>query len=97
MPIYEYRCKACEAQFSHFFRTVKAAEASDAPACPGCGSSDVQRLVSRVATLTDNPAAERAEREAAKPAPSPLYGRKEIQEQMRQERNRRSIARVSED
>lgn len=94
MPIYEYRCEACETVFSHFFRSVRVAEEGAVPPCPECESVKVQRLVSAVALLTGDPVAEAREREASLPEPSPLYGRKEIKEQMRKERNRRSIARV---
>ncbi|MBN1285533.1 MAG: hypothetical protein JXB47_09045 [Anaerolineae bacterium] len=94
MPIYEYRCDGCWLVFSYFFRSVRAAETGAPPQCPECGSVEVQRLISAAAVLSNDPVAEARARESAQPAPSPLYGRKEIQEQMRQERNRRSIARV---
>ncbi len=97
MPIYEYRCDACSAVFSHFFRSIRAAGESAPPACPSCGHAKVSRLVSQVALLGDHPGAEHAEKVAATPEPSPLFGRKEIKERLRKERNRRSIARVSED
>ena len=94
MPIYEYRCGACGTVFSYLFRSIKAAGEGDVPSCPECGSAEVQRLISKVAVLNDDPADARRERLASQPEPSPLYGRKEIKEQMRQARNRRSIARV---
>lgn len=95
MPIYEYRCDECGAVFSHLFRSIQAAEGGAAPACPECGSANVQRLISSVAVLSGDTGPDLAE--ASKPAPPPLFGRKEIQERMRQERNRRSIARVDDE
>lgn len=41
MPIYEYRCGACE----HVFEKLMAIGAA-APDCPSCGHEDVQKLVS---------------------------------------------------
>ncbi len=48
MPIYEYRCRACHKRTSAFVRTVSS---PTAPSCEHCGSSDVERLFSRVAVL----------------------------------------------
>ncbi len=42
MPIYEYRCSACEEEFELFQRTTDNAGAI----CPRCGSSQVKRLMS---------------------------------------------------
>lgn len=50
MPIYEYRCAACQRRSSHFYQTFSAAERAE-PRCEHCGSADVSRLVSRVAVL----------------------------------------------
>lgn len=46
MPIYEYRCAACNRKFSQFFRSISAVQPV---ACPSCGSADAQRLVSQFA------------------------------------------------
>ena len=46
MPIYEYQCLACEREFQKL--TLKREEA-EGILCPGCGSSDLKKLVSRVA------------------------------------------------
>ncbi len=43
MPLYSYRCKACD----HSFETL--VRSSDVPACESCGSPDLERLVSRPA------------------------------------------------
>ena len=44
MPVYEYYCPACDARFSHLARRFDA----PAPPCPGCGSRQIEKLVSRV-------------------------------------------------
>ena len=43
MPIYDFRCTQCAAQFELIVL------GSNTPTCPECGSSDVQKLVSRPA------------------------------------------------
>lgn len=48
MPIYEYRCGNCKRRVSIFFRSFSAV--GDAR-CPNCDSSDLTRLVSKVAAL----------------------------------------------
>ena len=50
MPIYEYRCGACQRRSSLYYQTFSAAERAE-PHCEHCGSADVSRLVSRVALL----------------------------------------------
>src|SRR6266702_202277 len=50
MPIYDYRCEKCRRRASLYYQTFSAA-ASAEPACPTCGSTEVRRLVSRVAVL----------------------------------------------
>ncbi len=48
MPIYEYRCPHCRARFS----LLALRPGQEQPArCPRCGSAEVQRLVSRFATV----------------------------------------------
>jgi putative FmdB family regulatory protein len=48
MPIYQYDCAACDRRVELFFRSVKAAAE---PACPECSSSDLKRVISRVARV----------------------------------------------
>ncbi len=48
MPIYEYRCGNCKRRVSIFFRSFSAI--SD-PHCPNCNSTNLTRLVSKVAAL----------------------------------------------
>ncbi|MCE8418426.1 FmdB family zinc ribbon protein [Rhodovulum sulfidophilum] len=45
MPIYNYRCTACEAEFE----LLRSLSDDSTPACPDCGSPEVKRLLSRVA------------------------------------------------
>jgi len=42
MPIYEYQCSKCGAEFSHLHRRLNEA----APACPECGGAEVRRKFS---------------------------------------------------
>ena len=48
MPIYEYRCNRCQRRASVFQRSIQATAAA---ACSHCGSTDLTRLISRVAVL----------------------------------------------
>ncbi len=48
MPIYEYRCGNCKRRVSIFFRSVNAVGETR---CPTCDSTNLTRLVSRVAAL----------------------------------------------
>jgi putative FmdB family regulatory protein len=41
MPIYEYRCEACDRTFEELVRS-----SSEEIACPSCASRDVKRLLS---------------------------------------------------
>ena len=43
MPLYDYHCKACRAGFELLVR------ASTVPTCPRCGSTELERAVSRIA------------------------------------------------
>lgn len=45
MPIHDYHCQACEADFELLVRSSGTAT----PVCPQCGSAQLQRLVSRLA------------------------------------------------
>ncbi|MFG6455710.1 FmdB family zinc ribbon protein [Roseateles sp. BYS96W] len=44
MPLFDFRCQACQAEFERLVR------ASDTPSCPQCGSTAITKLlVSRLA------------------------------------------------
>lgn len=43
MPLYDYRCKACQAEFELLVR------ASTVATCPHCSAADPERCVSRIA------------------------------------------------
>jgi len=48
VPIYEYRCNRCQRRVSVFQRSIQGATAA---ACSHCGSTDLTRLISRVAVM----------------------------------------------
>jgi putative FmdB family regulatory protein len=50
MPIYEYRCQDCRRRTSVLWRSFSEAEV-EPPQCAHCGSSNLVRLISRVAVL----------------------------------------------
>ena len=50
MPIYEYTCHDCKRRVSLLWRSFADAEERSA-ACPRCGSTNLTRLMSRVAVL----------------------------------------------
>ena len=43
MPIYEYRCAKCGAEFDQLILPHEPAQGA---ACPGCGSHDTEKLIS---------------------------------------------------
>jgi putative FmdB family regulatory protein len=43
MPLHDYHCTGCQADFEQLVR------GGAAPACPHCGSTALQRLLSRIA------------------------------------------------
>ncbi len=53
MPEYDYRCKTCQHTFSIFYKSYADVD-GDAATCPECSSSDLSRLIKRVALLTDD-------------------------------------------
>lgn len=50
MPIYEYRCQDCRRRTSVLWRSFSEVEA-EPPRCARCGSTNLVRLMSRVAVL----------------------------------------------
>lgn len=47
MPIYEYRCQSCQAEFETLVR------AGSHPTCPSCSSDQLERLLSLPAIKSD--------------------------------------------
>jgi putative FmdB family regulatory protein len=47
MPLYEYRCLACESQFELLIR------GGATPACPSCGAITLERLLSMFAVSSE--------------------------------------------
>jgi putative FmdB family regulatory protein len=45
VPVYEYRCEECEAQFEELVRAT-----AEPPPCPACASQEVTRLYSSFGT-----------------------------------------------
>jgi len=48
MPVYEFRCNACKRKVTLFYKTYADYDAGT-HTCPRCGSTDLTRLISRVA------------------------------------------------
>ncbi len=48
MPVYEFACNACNARVSIFVRSINSPLNG---VCDGCGSTDLRRLISRVAII----------------------------------------------
>lgn len=48
MPHYSFRCKTCRHEFSAFYKSVSAYAAAT-PTCPQCGSTQLARVIDRVA------------------------------------------------
>jgi putative FmdB family regulatory protein len=47
MPLYEYRCEACDSRFELLIR------GADVPRCPSCGATTLERTVSLFAVSSD--------------------------------------------
>jgi putative FmdB family regulatory protein len=50
MPLYEYRCRDCDASFEKLTRR----DLADSIACPECGGSQPRRLLSLFATFSQS-------------------------------------------
>lgn len=50
MPVYEYRCEACQKRSTHFFRSFALATTPDCPHCHA-NAGQMQKLVSKFAVL----------------------------------------------
>lgn len=49
MPLYEYRCKDCGAEFE---KQLRFSEANQIPACPNCNSTQTRKKISSVVSFT---------------------------------------------
>jgi len=47
MPVYEYKCKSCNHNFSIFFQTYDTGEVQ----CPDCSSKDVKKCISNIMVI----------------------------------------------
>jgi putative FmdB family regulatory protein len=47
MPIFEYRCTACESEFELLIRSTTE------PVCPSCGSTSLERQISMFAVSSE--------------------------------------------
>ena len=47
MPLFEYRCAACDSQFELLIRGAAV------PVCPSCGSSSLEKLLSMFAVSSE--------------------------------------------
>lgn len=54
MPVYEYRCQACDREFEFFHRSLRADEAVK---CPSCGHDKASRKLSVFSAGRAEPAA----------------------------------------
>jgi putative FmdB family regulatory protein len=58
MPLFDFRCRACQATFEALVRPAHE------PVCPSCGSADLEKLLSRSFSVKSgtglSPAARRA-------------------------------------
>lgn len=48
MPVYDYHCNQCGREIALFYKSYKEYDAAT-HTCPECGSTDLTRLISRVA------------------------------------------------
>lgn len=80
MPIYEFRCTACNHRFSKLSRAVTSSSEGLKPPCPQCQSVDTMRLISSFAVhgAAHGDAAEAAADSAALAKPSAVTPREQI-------------------
>lgn len=79
MPIYEYRCGACNATFDKLIRSIHHLPVEIH--CPHCDSSDVNRIISAPTIRTGSSATSYSDAGQidAGTTDTPVVGRKEIQ------------------
>ncbi len=83
MPIYEYHCPACAADFEHWHASLQNLTK---PRCPQCGSAEVERRFSAPAIRTSGGAGSSADQGAeSEPSKPAVFGRKELNENLRRQ------------
>jgi putative FmdB family regulatory protein len=83
MPIYEYSCLACGANFEHWHASMKDIQT---PACPECDCAEVQRRFSVPAIkMGGGMPSDAAQESASAPAKPAVFGRKELNEALRRQ------------
>jgi putative FmdB family regulatory protein len=76
VPIYEYRCDACEEHFERLFLSLKQIPVEII--CPACQSTHVQRVMSAPALRKIGEGGSTPEVEESAPAKPPVFGRQEL-------------------
>lgn len=76
MPIYEYRCETCGAEFERLFLSLKQIPVEIT--CPTCQGTEVQRLLSAPAIRKTGEGVGAVEVEDTTPAKPSVFGRKEL-------------------
>ncbi|HEU4867943.1 MAG TPA: zinc ribbon domain-containing protein [Actinomycetota bacterium] len=70
MPIYEFRCSACEKEFETLISSAKVDEAT----CPSCGAGRPRRLMSVIAGMGGRTSPNNVERASGNSGPAPSCG-----------------------
>lgn len=84
MPIYEYQCQTCGAQFEKFFRSM--ARVTDNITCPECHGPDVERLMSAPVVHAGGSGSAGSDLADSTPASPSVFGRKELKQAEEQKR-----------
>jgi putative FmdB family regulatory protein len=79
MPIYDYRCAGCGAEFEALVRGAAA------PVCPSCGSAEPERLPSFLTAVRSDATRDVVSRETRRR--DAAQARERVHEQARYERN----------
>ena len=82
MPIYEYTCRACGADFEHWHASIKDITS---PACPECAAIEVQRRFSAPAIRMGGVTSESAQESSTSPERPAIFGRKELNAALRKQ------------
>lgn len=77
MPIYEYRCEACEQKFDKLIRSLN--RLPETIHCPHCHSATVNRLISAPVIRTSSGEVDTVAADTSAAGATSVIGRKEIQ------------------